>query len=70
MHARVGTFIGGVAAIALLCVLAPDSDPARAGYDVAIIVATAITWYGTTKSENDRLAWRLVFGKSLEAADA
>jgi diguanylate cyclase (GGDEF)-like protein len=54
------TFIGGVAAIALLCVLVPDSDFARVGYDVAIIVATAITWYGTTKAENDRLAWRLV----------
>jgi diguanylate cyclase (GGDEF)-like protein len=55
-------FVGGIAAVAILCVLAPDSDAARVGYDVAIVVTTIIIWYGTTRAENDRLAWRLIAG--------
>ncbi len=54
--------MGGIAAVALLCVLAPDSDAARVGYDVAIVGTTVITWYGATRAENDRLAWRLIAG--------
>src|SRR4029453_4898987 len=53
-------FMGGIAAVAVLCVLAPDGDAARVGYDIAIVVTTIVTWYGTTRAENDRLAWRLI----------
>ena len=62
MSFRVAAFVGGIAAVALLCVLAPDSDLARVGYDLAIVVTTGITWYGSTRAENDRLAWRLIAG--------
>ena len=40
----------------------PDTDPARVGYDLAIVVTTGITWYGSTRAGNDRLAWRLIAG--------
>ena len=62
MSFRVAAFVGGIAAVALLCALVPDTDPARVGYDLAIVVTTGITWYGSTRAENDRLAWRLIAG--------
>jgi hypothetical protein len=40
---RVAAFVGGIAAVALLCVLAPDTDAARVGYDLAIVVTAGIT---------------------------
>ena len=58
MAVRVATFIGGVAAVVVLCLVAPDSDAARVGYDLAIVVTMAIVWHGTTKDGNDRLASR------------
>ena len=60
MAVRVATFIGGLAAVVVLCLVAPDSDAARVGYDLAIVVTMAIVWHGTTKDGNDRLAWRLI----------
>jgi diguanylate cyclase (GGDEF)-like protein len=62
MSFRVAAFVGGIAAVALLCVLAPDTDAARVGYDLAIVVTTGITWYGSTRAGNDRMAWCLIAG--------
>jgi diguanylate cyclase (GGDEF)-like protein len=62
VRARVATFLAGVGAASLLCVVAPHSDAARAAYDAATVALVAITWWGATRQPNDALAWRLIAG--------
>jgi diguanylate cyclase (GGDEF)-like protein len=57
-----GIFLAGIAAVALLCALAPNSNAARVGYDAAIIVVAAVTWRAGRRPGNDALAWSLMAG--------
>ena len=55
-------FLAGIAAVAVSCAVAPNSNAARAGYDVAIVVVAAVTWRATRRPANDGLAWSLIAG--------
>jgi diguanylate cyclase (GGDEF)-like protein len=52
--------MAGLAIVAVVCLAAADSVPARVGYDVAIVATTAVTWRASTRAQNDRRAWRVI----------
>ena len=60
MSVRFATLIGGLTAVAIVCVVVPDTTVALVAYDVAIVVTTIMIWHGASRPANDRLAWRLL----------